>query len=105
MLALFLAFLASCGINRGVPRYRLLIHESADAEATQRWWAERLGLPLERFGRATLKRHEPATTRRNNGEGYRGCLVITVPRSRHLYWRVEGVIRGVEDAVAGMRDE
>lgn len=30
--------------------------------------------------------------RRNTGDDYRGCLVITVPRSRELYWRIEGMI-------------
>ncbi|PTA45654.1 helix-turn-helix domain-containing protein [Micromonospora sp. RP3T] len=105
LLALFLAFLAACGVNRETASYRLLIHESGEVEATERWWAERLRLPLERFTRATLKRHSPTTVRRNSGESYRGCLVITVPRSRQLYWRVEGLIAGIGEAVAGMRDE
>ncbi|KAB1906746.1 helix-turn-helix domain-containing protein [Micromonospora sp. AMSO1212t] len=104
LLALFLAFLASCGIGRDVPAYRLLIHESADVPAAERWWVERLALPPERFGRATLKRHNPATVRRNNGADYRGCLVITVPRSRWLYWRIEGVMAGVGRAVEQERD-
>ncbi|MFI7211097.1 helix-turn-helix domain-containing protein [Micromonospora maritima] len=99
LLGLFLAFLANCGIDRDAPSYRLLIHESADVEAVERWWAERLGLPRERFGRATLKRHNPTTVRRNGGAGYRGCLVITVPRSREIYWRVEGVMAGIGQAV------
>ncbi|MGC4886887.1 helix-turn-helix domain-containing protein [Micromonospora sp. DT227] len=105
LLALFLAFLAACGVNRETASYRLLIHESGEVEATERWWAERLRLPPERFTRATLKRHSPKTVRRNSGESYRGCLVITVPRSRQLYWRVEGLIAGIGDAVTGRRDE
>ncbi len=105
LLALFLAFLACCGIGRDVPAYRLLIHESADVAAVERWWVERLALPPERFGRATLKRHNPATMRRNNGADYHGCLVITVPRSRRLYWRIEGVMAGVGHAVEQARDE
>ncbi|SCL37361.1 helix-turn-helix domain-containing protein [Micromonospora aurantiaca (nom. illeg.)] len=105
LLALFLAFLACCGIGRDVPGYRLLIHESADVAAVERWWVERLALPPERFGRATLKRHNPATMRRNNGADYHGCLVITVPRSRRLYWRIEGVMAGVGHAVEQARDE
>ncbi|MCO1617172.1 MULTISPECIES: helix-turn-helix domain-containing protein [Micromonospora] len=105
LLALFLAFLACCGIERDVPAYRLLIHESADVPAAERWWVERLTLPPERFGRATLKRHNPATVRRNNGADYRGCLVITVPRSRWLYWRIEGVMTGVGRAVEQAWDE
>ncbi|PWU52301.1 hypothetical protein DLE60_23080 [Micromonospora globispora] len=57
-----------------------------------RWWAARLGLPVDRFGRTTVKRHNPATVRRNTGADYRGCLVINVPRSREPYWRIEGMI-------------
>lgn len=92
LLALFLDFLAACGVGRDVAGYRVLIHESADADAAVRWWAERLTLPIERFGRSTLKRHNPTTVRRNAGDDYHGCLVITVPRSRALYWRIEGMI-------------
>ncbi|MEU3453794.1 helix-turn-helix domain-containing protein [Micromonospora sp. NPDC006766] len=92
LLALYLDFLAECGIGRDVPGYRVLIHESADADAAVRWWAERLRLPIERFGRSSLKRHNPTTVRRNTGDDYHGCLVITVPRSRALYWRIEGMI-------------
>ncbi|WBB72917.1 helix-turn-helix domain-containing protein [Micromonospora sp. WMMD1128] len=92
LLALFLRFLEVCGVDRAVPTYRVSIHESADAEAAVDWWAQRLRLPLERFRRTALKRHNPTTMRRNTGDTYHGCLVITVPRSRALYWRIEGMI-------------
>ncbi|MGK5675876.1 helix-turn-helix domain-containing protein [Micromonospora sp. URMC 106] len=92
LLALFLRFLEVCGIGRDVPSYRVSIHETADCEAATKWWARELELPVERFQRASLKKHRPATVRRNAGDGYRGCLVITVPRSRELYWRIEGMI-------------
>ncbi|MCW3816333.1 helix-turn-helix domain-containing protein [Micromonospora sp. DR5-3] len=92
ILSLFLRFLAACGIDREVPTYRLSIHESADAEAATRWWVERLGLPADRVKRATVKRHRIATLRRNTGDGYHGCLVINVPGSRELYWRIEGLV-------------
>ncbi len=92
LLALFLRFLEVCGVDRGVPTYRVSIHESADAEAVVRWWVGRLQLPAERFRRTVLKRHNPTTVRRNTGDTYHGCLVITVPRSRELYWRIEGMI-------------
>lgn len=92
LLALFLRFLEVCGVDRTVPTYRVSIHESADAEAAVRWWVGRLGLPAERFRRTVLKRHNPTTVRRNTGDTYHGCLVITVPRSRELYWRIEGMI-------------
>jgi transcriptional regulator with XRE-family HTH domain len=101
LLALFLTFLAECGINRDVPSYRVLIHESADVDAAMHWWADRLRLPVERFGRPTRKRHNVTTVRRNTGDDYHGCLVITVPRSRPLYWRIEGVIAGIRGALEG----
>ncbi|MFI7076103.1 helix-turn-helix domain-containing protein [Micromonospora sp. NPDC049903] len=92
LLALFLRFLETCGVDRAAPTYRVSIHESADPVAAAGWWAEELRLPLARFQRANVKKHNPVTVRRNTGEGYRGCLVINVPRSRELYWRIEGMI-------------
>ncbi|MGC1214984.1 MAG: resolvase, partial [Micromonospora sp.] len=92
LLALFLRFLEACGIRRDIPTYHVSIHESADADAAVGWWAAALGLPVERFGRTTVKRHNPVTVRRNTGADYHGCLMINVPRSRELYWRIEGMI-------------
>ncbi|MBO4164904.1 helix-turn-helix domain-containing protein [Micromonospora antibiotica] len=94
LLRLFLRFLAACGVERDAPTYRVSIHESADAAAAQRWWAETLDLPPDRFRRATLKRHQP-TTRHNTGEGYHGCLVVDVAKSRELYWKIEGIVAGL----------
>ncbi|MEU7619096.1 resolvase [Micromonospora rifamycinica] len=91
LLRLFLRFLAACGVDRSVPTYRVSIHESADVAAAERWWAAALEVPPDRFRRATLKRHQP-TTRRNTGEDYHGCLVIDVPKSRELYWKIEGIV-------------
>ncbi|MFG2165824.1 resolvase [Micromonospora chersina] len=73
--------------------------------AAMGWWAERLRLPVERFGRPTRKRHNATTVHRNTGDDYHGCLVITVPRSRQLYWRIEGVIAGIRAAVEGAAGE
>ncbi|MEV5690805.1 helix-turn-helix domain-containing protein [Micromonospora globbae] len=101
LLALFLRFLGACGVDPSVPSYRVSIHESADAEAATSWWAGRLGLPADRFRRPTLKRHNPSTVRRNTGTDYHGCLVITVPRSRELYWRIEGMIAELFERAAG----
>ena len=103
LLALFLRFLELCGVERRVPRYRVSIHETADVPAAERWWAATLDLPLERFGRATLKKHNPTTVRRNTGGDYRGCLVINVPRSRELYWRIEGMIAELFRIAGGPR--
>ncbi|MFI2663035.1 helix-turn-helix domain-containing protein [Micromonospora carbonacea] len=104
LLALFLRFLDECGVAREVPDYRVSIHESADADAAVRWWADRLGLPVGRFSRSVLKRHNPTTVRRNTGDDYRGCLVITVPRSRELYWRIEGMIAELFRMAGGTPD-
>ncbi|MEV0395854.1 hypothetical protein [Polymorphospora rubra] len=97
LLGLFLRFLAVCGIGREVAHYRVSIHESADVAAAEAWWAEVLELPADRFRRATVKRHRPTTTRHNTGADYHGCLVVEVPRSRELYWTIEGIV----DATAG----
>jgi transposase-like protein len=92
LLNLFLRFLNSCGRPAESLRYRVHIHETADAEAAADWWAAELGLPRGLFQRATIKRHAPATRRQNTGDGYHGCLAVSVPQSRELYWRVEGVM-------------
>jgi hypothetical protein len=104
LILLFLRFVEALGIDRTTLRYRLSIHESADVEAATRSWAEVVGVPAERFQRATLKRHNPSTVRRNTGDSYRGCLVVYVPKSARLYWVVEGVMRGLalnEPALGG----
>jgi transposase len=92
LLRLFLRFLAVCGRGPETANYRVHIHEAADAEAAGDWWATELGLPRELFQRPTIKRHTPVTKRMNTGDDYHGCLVISVPQSRELYWRVEGVM-------------
>jgi hypothetical protein len=92
LLRLFLRFLALCGRGKETVQYRVHIHETADAEAAAAWWAKELDLPAERFQRPTIKKHTPGTNRANTGEDYHGCLVVNVPQSRELYWRVEGVV-------------
>lgn len=101
LVALFVRFLELVGVDRDRPSYRVSIHENADATAATRWWSEALGLPLERFLRPSLKRHNPRTNRHNIAEDYRGCLVIKAPRSRELYWRIEGVM----SAICGSLDD
>jgi transposase len=100
LILLFLRFLEGCGIDRAALTYRLSIHESADVEAATRWWSEVVGVPVGKFRRPTLKTHNPSTVRHNVGDPYRGCLVIFVPKSRELYWKVEGLMRGIADAMA-----
>jgi len=52
----------------------------------------RVGVDAGLFQKPTLKRHKPATKRRNTGEGYRGCLIVSVLKSRRLYWLIEGIV-------------
>jgi transposase-like protein len=99
LVALFLRFLAACGRAKESVRYRVHIHEAADAEAAADWWARELRLPRELFQRPTIKRHVPVTRRQNTGADYRGCLAVSVPQSRELYWRVEGMM----GALTGLR--
>lgn len=101
LVLLFLRFLELMGEDRRRLEFRLSIHESADVDGAGRWWAAVIGVPAAIFARPTLKTHNPSTVRRNVGESYRGCLVIGVPRSRELYWRIEGTMRGIALANAG----
>jgi transposase len=101
LVKLFLRFLAVAGHALGEMSFRLAIHETADHEAAQRWWAEQIGVPVADFRKPSLKRHVPRRTNRHNrAEDYHGCLVIVVRRSRETYWRIEallGAICGPED--------
>ena len=100
VLAVFLAWLDLMGVSEEDRHYRLSIHEDADVAVQEAWWAERLRIPLASFARATLKRHKPTTVRRNTGEDYHGCLVVSVLRSRKLY----DVISGAWAALAAAAD-
>ncbi|WP_329104555.1 helix-turn-helix domain-containing protein [Micromonospora sp. NBC_01699] len=100
LVELFLRFVEATGMTRGELRYRLSIHETADAAEAGRWWAERLGIGAELFRPPQIKRHQPKTNRLNTGADYRGCLVVRVPRSRELYVWIEGVIAGTVAGVA-----
>jgi transposase len=95
LVELFIRFVEAAGRSRHELRYRVSIHENADAEAAARWWAAQLGVDAGSFQRPTLKRHNPRTTRTNVGADYRGCLVVRVPRSRELYLWIAGVVEGL----------
>jgi transposase-like protein len=99
VIRLFQRWLDLMGVPEEDRRYRLSIHESADVGAAQDFWSEVTGVPVSRFARPTLKRHEPKTIRRNVGDGYRGCLVISVCKSRVLYQQIEGLFTGLAEAV------
>jgi hypothetical protein len=95
LIAFFLRFLDVAGIARYRLTYRVQIHESADAEAAQRFWLDVTGADPAQFRRASLKRHNPRTARKNMGDGYHGCLRLEVSRSAGLYREVEGWARAV----------
>ena len=90
VIALFLAWLDLIGVSQARRTYRLSIHESADVEAHERWWQATLGLEPARFRKPTLKRHNPATVRKNVNEGYHGCLVVRVLQPAEVYDAIEG---------------
>lgn len=93
--SLFLEGLTLVGVGRERLSLRLHIHESADEPAVQAWWSHHTGVPLEQFRRSTIKRHNPKTVRHNTGVEYRGCLCVTVLRSRELYQVMEGLVTGL----------
>jgi hypothetical protein len=99
LIALFLAFLRATGVDDGRVRYRVAIHESADPAEATAWWAERCGLPLDRFHPPTVKRHAGVTRRHNVGRDYHGCLVVTVSYPRPVYWRIKGLMAGIVAAI------
>ena len=104
LIRLFLRFADGIGVDRASLNFRLSIHESADVPAAALWWADVVGVPAERFSRPTLKKHNATTVRYNVGAPYRGCLIVEVPKSRQLYWRIEGIMRGIGVASGGGGD-
>jgi hypothetical protein len=99
VLKVFLSWLDLVGVTSDRRSYRLSIHESADVADSERWWSETLQIPLDSFRRASLKRHHPLPSRHNVLEGYRGCLTVSVSRSRALYDAIDGWWRGVADSL------
>ncbi|MFE9901817.1 hypothetical protein [Streptomyces achromogenes] len=99
MISVFLAWLDLLGVERDRRRFRVMIHESADVAAAERYWAELVGVDAGSFSRSTLKKHNPKTVRKNSGEAYKGCLVVSVLQSADLYRRIEGTWYGIVGAV------
>ncbi|MEV6022647.1 hypothetical protein [Streptomyces sp. NPDC052036] len=91
----YLAWLDLLEVDRERLGFRVLIHESADVEAAQRYWADIADVDVSVFAKPTLKKHNPKTVRKNTGDDYHGCLVIHVARSAHLYNRIEGWWEGI----------
>lgn len=90
LILFFLRFLAIAGVQRSDLSFCVHIHETADLAAAQRFWRELVGAPPGQFTKPTLKRHNPKTNRKNVGDGYHGCLRVSVHRSSALYRKIEG---------------
>jgi hypothetical protein len=90
VLSVFLSWLDLIGVPAAARSYRLSIHESAAVGPQELWWSDALDVPLAAFRRATLKRHNPASSRHNREETYHGCLTVMVARSRGLYDAIDG---------------
>jgi hypothetical protein len=90
LIRFFLRFLKAADVDQDDLILRVFIHENADLEAAQRFWADVTGVGPSQFRRPTLKHHKPKTVRMNIGDDYHGCLRIDVRRSGELYRRIEG---------------
>ncbi|GAB2763533.1 hypothetical protein GCM10027072_72730 [Streptomyces bullii] len=95
VIHVYLAWLDLLGVGRDRLRFRVLIHESADVDAAHRHWADLAGVDASVFAKPTLKRHNPKTVRKNTGDTYHGCLVVSVAQCAELYQRIEGWWSGI----------
>ncbi|MFI8514828.1 hypothetical protein ACIGHB_27250 [Streptomyces sp. NPDC085460] len=90
VICLYLRWLDLLGMPRDRLRFRVSIHETADVAEAERFWADLAGVDSSTFQTATLKRHNPRTTRKNTSDAYRGCLIVYATGSAELYRRMEG---------------
>ncbi|WP_353943053.1 hypothetical protein ABII15_16325 [Streptomyces sp. HUAS MG91] len=95
VITLYVAWLDLLKVDRDRLRCRVMIHETADVDAAERYWADIAGVPPHRFGKSVLKKNNPATVRKNVGDTYRGCLTIRVRQGADLYRRIEGSWCGI----------
>ncbi|MGW7516675.1 hypothetical protein ACWGJ2_13890 [Streptomyces sp. NPDC054796] len=95
MIRVYLAWLSLLGVPHERLYFRVMIHESADVTAAERYWADLVEADVNTFRKTTLKRHNPKTTRQNTGADYRGCLVVRVAQGADLYRRIEGWWNGI----------
>ncbi|UFR04039.1 hypothetical protein KBP30_23980 [Streptomyces sp. Go40/10] len=100
VISVFLAWLDLLDVARDRLHCRVMIHESADVDAAERYWADLVGIDRHLLGKAVLKRHNPRTVRKNTGSAYRGCLGIKVRQGADLYRRIEGAWYGIVGAVS-----
>ncbi|WP_443059075.1 hypothetical protein [Streptomyces sp. NBC_00388] len=97
MIGLFLAWLRLLKVDPANLKFHVHIHETADASAAERYWADAVD-GVGSFGKTSIKKHNPLTNRRNTGERYHGCLVVRVNKSADLYRRIEGWWYGIVGA-------
>jgi transcriptional regulator with XRE-family HTH domain len=98
LIQLFLRWLELVGIEPERITYRVAMHPTADELAARAFWSRVAGVPIERFHRTTLKKPNPNPRRKNYGDAYHGCLVITVRRSTDLYRQIAGWWAGIVGA-------
>ncbi|MGW6736767.1 hypothetical protein [Streptomyces sp. NPDC055013] len=95
MIRVFLVWLDLLDVERERLRFTVMVHENADVEDAEKYWADLVGADGSAFNKTTLKKHNPKTVRKNVGESYRGCLVIKVLKGADLYRRIEGSWYGI----------
>ncbi|MGC4915283.1 hypothetical protein [Streptomyces albogriseolus] len=99
MISVFLAWLRLLGVDPARLRYAVQIHESADVAGAEEFWADHVGVDPADFLKTTIKRHSPATNRKNTGDTYRGCLRVDVRDGADLYRRIEGWWTGMVSGI------
>ncbi len=104
VISFFLRWLDVLGVERERLRFRVSIHESAHVQEAEEFWARLAGVTPASFQKATLKKHNPKTSRKNTSEAYRGCLIIYVLKSADLYRRMEGAWYGIVGGAARRPD-
>lgn len=95
VITLYLRWLELLEVPRERMHLRVSIHESGDVTGTERFRADLADVPASSLQKATLRKHNPRTIRKNTAETYRGCLIICVTKSADLYRRVEGTWYGI----------
>ncbi|MGW6212989.1 MULTISPECIES: hypothetical protein [unclassified Streptomyces] len=95
VIQVYLAWLDLLDVPRERLRFRVMIHETADVDTAERYWADLVGIDATTLLATTLKKHNPKTVRKNVGDAYRGCLVVRVLQGADLYCRIEGWWGGI----------
>jgi transposase len=100
LIILFMRWLELVGVTKDELTFRVSIHEMANVGEAEEYWAQVVQVPVAKFMRATLKKHNPKTIRRNTGSTYVGCLTVGVRRSSVLNRRIEAWFDGIIAALS-----